>query len=96
MKRKRKDQPLWVEILEAKPNPLFTEDQRRAVRFLRYSRTVPCAECGKKVRIHWTLLVEFQCMDPNSFVIAQRSSKRHMPLTPVCKDHPLFVAESQS
>ena len=41
---------LQVEICEAKPNKLFTEDQRQGIRFLRYSRSVPCAECGKRRR----------------------------------------------
>lgn len=39
---------LQVQILEAKPNKMFTEAERRAVRFLRFNRTVQCAECGRR------------------------------------------------
>jgi hypothetical protein len=80
---------LTVELLEAKPNPMFTEWQRQATRFLRYSKYVPCAECGKKAKVMWTQLFSFRCMDKGSFIVAQFTGKIHPPLTPVCGDHPL-------
>lgn len=85
---KRLDTLVWVEILEAKPNKMFTENQRRAVRFLRYSRKVPCVECGKKIKVAWTMLCEFEAhtMGASAF---NDSGKVHPPLTPVCGDHPL-------
>lgn len=86
-KPKPKPPPLLcVDILEAKPNPLFTEAQRAAVRFLRYSQRVPCAECGKKLWIHWTMLCQFRVQDMGAFAVLP-SSKSHPPLTPVCRDH---------
>jgi hypothetical protein len=42
---------LAVEILEAKPNSMFTEEQRATVRFLRFNRRVRCAECGKRLKV---------------------------------------------
>lgn len=86
----KKPKILVVEILEAKPNPLFTEPQRQCVRFLRYNQHIPCAECGKKRRVMWTMLYQFKCGDmKNSLFTLQFSTKSHAPLTPVCDDHPL-------
>jgi hypothetical protein len=90
--KKATKQPLVVEVLETKENPLCTEEQRRIVRFLRYNRFVPCAECGKKVRIHLTMLCEFLAMNKNSILVAKFTGKVHPPLTPVCGDHPLAIA----
>jgi hypothetical protein len=77
-----------VQILEAKPNKLFTEEQREIVRFLRYTSAVPCAECGKRRKLHWTLLWSFKAktMPKRAFVL-QDSGKIHLPLTPVCTSH---------
>jgi hypothetical protein len=84
---------LAVEILEAKPNPMFTEEQRAAIRFLRYNRTVPCAECGKRRKGMWTMLCAFRAYDfYASVVVLQTPEKTHAPLTPVCSDHPLGPA----
>lgn len=84
---------LWVEVLEAKTNKLFTEAQRQSVRFLRYNRAVPCAECCKKRRVMWTMLCTFIAHSmPSSAVLSftfKDSGKEHPPLTPVCGDHPL-------
>lgn len=91
-KKPPKETLLQVHILEAKPNPLFTENQRRMVRFLRFNQYVPCAHCGKKVRVHWTMLCDFRSVDMSRalFTIdAQRDGKPFPPLTPVCGDHPL-------
>lgn len=75
-----------VQILEAKPNKMFTEQHRQLVRFLRYSMAVPCAECGRRKRTHWTMLFSFQAMSMG-FLVPKKSGKIHMPLTPVCTDH---------
>lgn len=83
---------LQVQILEAKPNKMFTENQRRMVRFLRFNQYLPCAHCGKKVRVHWTMLCAFRSIDMRGAMFsinAQRDGKPFPPLTPVCGDHPL-------
>lgn len=86
---------LRVDICEAKPNPLFTESQRQAVRFLRYNKFIRCAACGKKAKVHWTMLLEFKAADMSGK--GPRFSMRYYPqtfppLTPVCSDHPLSPA----
>jgi len=83
--------PLAVALYQAKPNPMFTEEQRSAVRFLRYTASVPCAACGKRRQHHWTMLVSFSTVSME-FLVAQPSDPVHLPLTPVCRDHPLVVA----
>jgi len=85
---------LVVEILEAKPNKMFTEDQQRAVRFLRYNRWIACAECGKKRKVMWTLLCEFVAHNMGPFTLRQ-SGKVHAPLTPVCGEHPLGLPSAK-
>jgi hypothetical protein len=77
-----------VRIGEAAPNKLFTENTRLAVRFLHYSAPVPCAECGRWRRHHWTMLVSFQALSMGPLVLTA-SGKIHMPLTPVCGTHVL-------
>jgi hypothetical protein len=86
-------EPLQVLLFEAKPNKLFTEEQTAAVRFLRYNQSVPCAECGKRSKHHWTVLYSFKATSlvPGMFTL-QESGKVHLPLTPVCRDHPLTPA----
>jgi hypothetical protein len=83
-------QVLFVEILEAKPNKMFTEQQRQQVRFLRYNHAQVCPACGKKRRILWTMLCQFKAgnMDGSSFVL-QFYPQSFSPLTGVCGDHPL-------
>lgn len=85
---KRRPPILWVQILEAKPNKMFTEDQRQGILFLRYSRWIPCMECGKKRKVMWTALYEFVAHNLGPFSL-QQSGKIHPPLTPVCGDHPI-------
>jgi len=90
------DNVIQVQILEAKPNPMFTEWQRAMTRFLRYSRAVPCAECGRRSRHHWTQLVSFKAHNlsgPSFMLHSTGSVKIHAPLTPVCGSHPLSIAE---
>lgn len=83
---------LCVEILEAKPNKLFTEEQRQCVRFLRFNRRVQCAECGsKRCRVLWTMLCEFKALTMGT-LIAIESKRIHPPLTPVCGEHPIAPA----
>ncbi len=82
---------LQVQILEAKPNVLFTEEQRRAVRFLHFNRTVPCTECGKRRRSMWTMLYEFYAHSMGQVGI-RKSPKKHKPLDEVCGDHLLAPA----
>jgi hypothetical protein len=84
---------LWVEVCEAKPNPMFSEWQRSTVRFLRFNGCVPCAECGKKRRLHWTMLCAFRCKDMKQGVFSPvKSAKVHAPLSPVCSEHLLGPA----
>lgn len=80
---------LWVQILEAKPNKMFTEQMRQSVRFLCYSAHVPCAMCGKKAKIHWTMLCRFKAGDMEKSFLVLQMGKPLPPLTPVCQDHPL-------
>ncbi len=87
-KTKKAKKILFVQILEAKPNELFSEEQRRAVRFLRYSKAVACAECGKKRKLMWTMLCQFRAVKMDS-IVATESQISHSPLTPVCSDHPI-------
>jgi hypothetical protein len=82
---------LVVDLCGAKPNKMFTEEQCASVRFLRYNQAVPCAECGRRRRTHWTLLMSFEAQNLGSLV-PQRSGKIHPPLAPVCRDHILAAA----
>ena len=84
-------QPLIVGLYEAKPNKMFTEEQRAAVRFLRYSQAVPCAECGRRSKTHWTVLYSFEAQSLG-MLIPKRSGTVHMPLAPVCRAHILVLA----
>ncbi len=78
---------LVVQLLEAKPNKMFTEAHRALVRFLRYDGDkVACAECGKKKRTLWTMLCSFQAWDMG-MLVPKKSGKVHPPLTPVCQGH---------
>lgn len=93
-KRKEKKPPLIEPLIlqgvfEAKPNKLFSERQRAAVRFLRYSSAVPCAECGRMSKHHWSMIVAFQAkIFPKGIGgFIQSHGMVHLPLTPVCRDH---------
>jgi hypothetical protein len=90
-------EPLQVLLLEAKPNKMFSDEQTAAIRFLRYNQSVPCAECGKRSKHHWTVLYSFTATSlvPGMFTL-QESGQVHLPLTPVCRDHPLAPAPWQS
>ena len=89
----KKPEILCVQILEAKPNPMFTEEQRASVRFLRFNQTVPCAECGHRRKVMWTMLCEFYAYNFNEpGLVMPKPEKKHPPLAPVCGDHPLEPA----
>jgi hypothetical protein len=77
-----------VELFEAKPNRLFDPALTAVVRFVRLSAAVPCAECGRRSKHHWTMLVPFtvQVMPTHAFVLTS-SGVRYAPLTPVCRAH---------
>jgi len=79
---------LWVSICEARPNKLFSEEQRQSVRFLIYNKRQPCAECGRKVKRMWTMLCQFRATN----MIGDNGKQLYPPLTPVCGEHPLSPA----
>ena len=81
-----------VQVAEAKPNAMFTEEQRATVRFLRYSGPVPCAECGRRSKTHWTMLCSFSAMTMGASIRLVESNKVHLPLAPVCRSHLLAPA----
>lgn len=86
---------LAVQILEAKPNKLFTEEQRAAVRFLRFNQWVPCRECGRRRKILWTMLCEFYAHSMGKQIGIEESTKKHQPLEEVCANHLLAPAWPQ-
>jgi hypothetical protein len=77
---------LEVQVLDAKPNEMFPDWITERVKFLRFSVSVPCAECGKRRKFHWTFLASFQAHSMAMFV-PKKSGKIHAPLTAVCRDH---------
>lgn len=84
-------QIVHVQLMEAKPNKMFSEEQRQMVVFLRYSQAVPCAECGKRSKHHWTMLLSFSTVAMD-MLVARPSETVHLPLTPVCCAHPMAPA----
>jgi hypothetical protein len=86
---------LEVRLLSAKPNRMFPEWMTERVRFLRFSDSVPCAECGRKRKHHWTMLCAFQAhtMAP---LIAKKSGTVHLPLAAVCRQHLLAPEVTES
>jgi hypothetical protein len=72
---------------------MFSEEQRAAVRFLRFNQWLPCRECGRRRKVMWTMLSEFYAhsMGAGSLGI-QRSAHKHPPLDAVCGDHLLAPA----
>lgn len=91
MAKKKVEDILCVQILEAKPNKLFTEEQREGIRFLRYNKFVACARCGKKKKTLWTMLCQFQAAIFGEHSL-NKGDESYLPLTPVCQDHPLVPA----
>ena len=84
------DPATLVEVREARPNKMFSEEQRALVRFLRFSSAVPCAECGRRSKTHWTMLCEFKANTMAQFSIIP--GKRLWPMAPVCTKHPMAPA----
>lgn len=78
---------------EAKPNPLFTDEQTALVRFIKFQQPVACAHCNRKRKAHWTSLVPFRAIDmdgpgqKNPFVLNTKEGPLLSPLTPVCHKH---------
>ena len=88
--KRAEDRFLEVQVLEPKPNKMFSEFQHQVTRFLRYNKAVPCAECGKRRRVLWTQLVEFEALTMAPLVPI-RSGLLHPPLIGVCTNHLLRV-----
>jgi hypothetical protein len=76
-----------VHLLDPKPNKMFPQWMTDRLRFLRFYNAVACAECGKKSKRMWTMLVQFKAQTMSQF--AMIDGKSQAPLTPVCTDHPL-------
>lgn len=87
-----------IDILEAKPNKMFTEQQRALVRFVRsYGQSMTCAHCGKKKRTLWTMLTPFRAVDLSG-IVAVKGEELLAPLTLVCTEHlmqPEFVKSAR-
>jgi len=85
--------PLCVDIREAAPNKMWSDEERSWIRFLVYSEPVRCAECHKKKKVMWTMLCQFKaCTFPEKAFVMVPPAHSHMPLTPVCDEHPLAIA----
>ena len=79
-----------VEYREAKPNKMFSPQLTALLRFATYRKAVPCAECGKKRKAHWTMLCPFRATSPVGFGLEPGNLRA--PGDPVCSDHPLVPA----
>ena len=86
---------LECQILDAKPNKMFPDWMNERVKFLRFSASVPCAECGKRRKFHWTFLAAFQAHSM-AMIVPQKSGKIHAPLTAVCRNHLLSPEVEES
>jgi hypothetical protein len=80
-----------VELIDAKPNNLWSEAARASVRFMRFYEVgepvrVACAHCGKKKTVLWTQLCSFRIAEPLTFRL-KKSDTVYPPLTPVCQTH---------
>lgn len=91
MKVDVKDCTYIVAVTPPKPNKLFDEWSHNTTRFLTFSKAVPCAECGKRSKHHWTSLASFSVMLERLFTLVP-SEKVHLPFTPVCSRHPIGPA----
>lgn len=87
-----------VQILPAKPNPMFSEYQTAITKFLCYTQPVRCAYCGHLKRTLWTQLVFFRIAEgfekkirgkvvPSNSFVATKGKELFPPLTPVCGKH---------
>lgn len=75
-----------VQILNPKPNKMFPDWMSQRVRFMRFQKYVPCTHCGKRSRLHWTMLMTFQVAEPRQFTLVN-SERVFMPMVPVCTSH---------
>ncbi len=78
------------QVNEAKPNKMFTEEQRSLVRFLTYSEAVPCSMCGRRSKRHWTMLCSFAAAEFEGFTL--KTGRVLLPFAPVCTKHPLTTS----
>lgn len=79
-----------VQLYDAQPNKMFPDWMTRRMRFLRYHQGVKCACCGKVKKHHWTMLISFRAsIFGKHFGVLKSEPPVHLPLTPVCRDHPL-------
>ncbi len=76
---------------EPKPNKMFSEYHRALVKFLRFTQAIPCQECGRRNRSHWTMLCSFEAKSMG-FLVPTNGAKVHLPLAPVCQSHLLAPA----
>lgn len=81
------------QYFEPAPNPMFSELQRASLLFVRYETAVPCGECGKKSKRHWTCHVRFKAADEAKSQFTLRFGPWLKEGTPVCRAHPLQVDE---
>jgi hypothetical protein len=74
---------------EAKPNKMFSEEQRAAIRFVRFTKPVPCCECGKRSKTHWFSIRPFRALvwPKTQFAQPIDSGRVHIGFAPVCRDH---------
>lgn len=82
------EQILHLQICEAKPNKLFTEEQRQMCLFLRYNKAVECRRCGKKRKLMWTMLCQFKAHEMGDFSLDD-GGMSFEPLDAVCSNHPI-------
>ena len=76
---------------------MWPEAMRQAIRFLRFSAAVPCAECASKRKTHWTMLVPFAAHTvPKQAFVLQQSGQVHAPMVPVCRTHLLAPVQDDS
>jgi len=75
------------------PNRMFSPWQHYITKFLTFSKSVPCAHCGRKGMRHWTLLKFFRVMEEGAFTL-KPSEQEYPPLTPVCTKH--ILSESKA
>jgi hypothetical protein len=77
---------LEVQLLTAKPNKMFPDWMTERVRFLRFSKAIACAECGRRSKHHWTMFCSFEAHSM-AMLVPKKSGKEHPPLTAVCRSH---------
>ncbi len=76
-----------VEYFLAGDNPMFPPIMTAMIRFARYEKPVRCAHCGKKRKLHWTMLVPFWPQEMGGFAVSDGEFME--ALTPVCREHPM-------